>query len=110
MEYNNPFYVHKLPQSGGAELPKDEEIWKTNIINILFKNYFIKAIERGNFPCYKDYDFTNESVEAYVLPENAKTIFINSYDYDKLPNDDIFTDISEETKKKLFSYKLHKFS
>ena len=109
MEYNNPFYVHILPKSLNAELP-EEEVWKSDIINILFKNYFMKAIERGNFPCYKDYDFTYNSVDAYILPENAKTIFINSYAYNKMPNDDIFIAITEETKKKLFSYKLHKFS
>ena len=110
MEYNNPFYVHKLPKSLNAELPEDEEIWKNNIINILFRNYFTKAIERGNFVFYKDYDFTNSSVDAYILPENAKTIFINSYTYNKMPDEDIFIQIAKETKKKLLSYKQHKFS
>lgn len=110
MEYNNPFYVHKLPQSAGLELPKDNEIWKNKIIDTLFRNYYVKAVERGNFTCYKDYDFSNESVNAYILPENAKMIFINSYDTNELPDDNTFQAITDEVKEKLFKYKLHKFS
>ena len=110
MEYNNPFYVHKLPKSAGLDLPKDNQIWKNKIIDTLFQNYYIKAVERGNFPCYKDYDFSNESVNAYILAENAKMIFFNSYDTHELPDDNTFKDITYQAKKKLFNYKQHKFS
>ena len=112
MEYNNPFIVHKLSKCPSLKLEDNPVIWKTHISEALFRNYFFKAIERGNMPNYKDYDFTNDSIDAYILTENAKMIFINSYiiGKDEMPTDETFKSITEDAKQKLYKYKQHKFS
>lgn len=112
MEYNNPFIVHKLSKCASLKLEDNPVIWKTYISEALFRNYFFKAIERGNMRHYKDYDFTNDSIDAYILTENAKMIFINSYiiENNEIPADEIFKCITEDTKQKLYKYKQHKFS
>ena len=110
MMYTNPYKVHKLPQSFNLELPEDVNLWKNLISETLFRNYFSKAIERGRIPEYADYDFSKESINAYILFENAKTIFSNSFAFEIMPDDEIFDCIVETTKKRLCFYKQNKFS
>ena len=110
MIYKNPFYVEKIENPKLLPLPENNEEWIYLISEKLFNNYFFKALKRFQLPSLKDYDFTNESIDAYILEENAKMIFTNSFKFNELPKKEIFKKIVEDTKKKLKVYKQNKFS
>lgn len=92
--YDNPFYVHKIENSRRTNIPESREKLISSVANVLERNYFRRACERYNCPEFKDHDFTDESLKAYILVENAKMIYSNSFNpTDEEPGDEVFQEM-----------------
>ncbi|MGI9554941.1 MAG: hypothetical protein ACR2M6_03115 [Vampirovibrionia bacterium] len=100
--YSNPFIVQVLPHKNFERLPENPEKTVNAISKALYMNYFLKAASI----VFKDYDFSECSIENYILSENAQAIYFNKYgkNVEQL-SPETLTVIVDKTKEKLYNHR-----
>lgn len=100
--YSNPFRVEILPHKNYERLPENSEKVIVAVSNALYMNYFSKAASI----VFRDYDFSQGSIENYILSENAQAIYFNKYGKNvKELSPEALTAIVNKTKEKLYNYR-----
>jgi hypothetical protein len=100
--YSNPFRVEILPRKNFEKLPENSEKVVVAVSNALYTNYFSKAASI----VFRDYDFSEGSIENYILSENAEAIYFNKYgkNVEELSPEAILA-IVNKTKEKLYNHR-----
>ena len=100
--YTNPFIVQVLRKTNFERLPETHEKTIAAVSEALYLNYFSKAASI----VFRDYDFSDGSIENYILSQNAEAIYFNKYGryVERLTPESLIA-IVNKTKEKLYNHR-----